>query len=109
MITFYITSRIWENQDVELLDYSFLTEAGLANMIKENPNGLILVAPSPFSCAFREKFIDPNLDKDGYICEGMFKTSLNGVIVDFRLIENINMKLAREKGVMKEQQQFTLF
>lgn len=99
MITFYITSRIWENQDVELLDYSFLTEAGLAKMVKENPNGLILVAPSPFSSAFREKFIDPYLDKDGYICEGVFKTSLNGVIVDFRLIENINMKLAREKRV----------
>lgn len=97
MITFYITSKMWENQDVDLLDYSFLTEAGLAKMVEENPNGLILVAPSPFSCAFREKFIDPYLDKDGYICEGVFKTSLNGVIVDFRLIENINMKLAREK------------
>ena len=98
MITFYITSKIWENQDVELLDYSFLTEAGLAKMVKENPNGLILVAPSPFSCAFREKFIDPHLDKDGYICEGVFKTSLNGAVVDFRLIENINIKLLRAKA-----------
>lgn len=99
MITFYITSKMWENQDVELLDYSFMTEAGLANMVNKNPNGLILVAPSPFSCAYRELFIDPYLDKDGYICEGVFKTSLNGAIVDFRLIENINMKLAREKRV----------
>ena len=97
MITFYITSSVWENQDVEFLDYSILTEADIAKMIHDNPNGLIKIKPSPFYCAFREKFIEPFLDKNGFICEGVYKTTLNGAVVYFRLIENINMKLAREK------------
>lgn len=97
MITFYITSSVWENQDVEFLDYSILTEADIAKMIHDNPNGLIMIKPSPFNCAFREKFIEPFLDKNGFICEGVYKTTLNGEVVYFRLIENINMKLAREK------------
>lgn len=97
MITFYITSSVWENQDVEFLDYSIFTEAGIAKIINDNPNGLINIKPSPFYCAFREKFIEPFLDKNGFICEGVYKTTLNGEVVYFRLIENINMKLAREK------------
>lgn len=64
-------------------------------MIHDNPNGLIMIKPSPFNCAFREKFIEPFLDKNGFICEGVYKTTLNGAVVYFRLIENINMKLAR--------------
>lgn len=86
---------MWENQDVEFLDYSILTEADIAKMIHDNPNGLIMIKPSPFNCAFREKFIEPFLDKNGFICEGVYKTTLNGAVVYFRLIENINMKLAR--------------
>lgn len=82
---------------MEFLDYSILTEADIAKMIHDNPNGLIMIKPSPFNCAFREKFIEPFLDKNGFICEGVYKTTLNGEVVYFRLIENINMKLAREK------------
>lgn len=80
---------------MEFLDYSILTEADIAKMIHDNPNGLIMIKPSPFNCAFREKFIEPFLDKNGFICEGVYKTTLNGAVVYFRLIENINMKLAR--------------
>lgn len=82
---------------MEFLDYSILTEAGIAKMINDNPNGLIMINPSSFYCAFREKFIEPFLDKNGFICEGVYKTTLNGAVVYFRLIENINMKLARGK------------
>ena len=66
-------------------------------MISNNPNGVVMVVPSPYNCAFREKFIEPFLDKNGFICEGVYKTTLNGAVVYFRLIENINMKLARKK------------
>ena len=97
MITFYITTRFWEGQDVELVDYTCLTEKGIADMINKNPNGLVYIAPSPIQCVFREKFIEPFLDENGYIREGVYSTKLNDGAISFRLIENINGTLSRKK------------
>lgn len=97
MITFYVTSWFWEGPETVIEDLSPLTEAGLAKFVNDHPNSLVMVEPSSYMSAFRKCFVQSFLDKDGYIVEGVFKTSVNGRLVEFRIVENINMKLSRKK------------
>ena len=97
MITFYVTSRFWEGSEAVIKDLSTLTEAGLAKFVNDHPNSLVMVEPSPWMNAFRKCFVQPFLDKDGYLAEGVFDTSVNGRIIEFRIVENINMKLSRKR------------
>lgn len=97
MITFYITSRFREGTDAVIEDLTTLTEEDLAKFVYAHPNALVMVEPSPFMSAFRKCFVQPFLDKDGYLAEGVFKTSVNGRIVEFRIVENINVRLCRNR------------
>ena len=96
MITFYVTSQYWEGNSVELLDYTKMSELDIAKFIGNHPNSLVMIKPSGFDCVFRSIFIAKNLDGDGYLKEGVYQTKLNGVDIDFRILVNINMSLARQ-------------
>ena len=90
MITFYCTTPYWEPCD-DALDYVTMSEEDFLRFIADNPNGLVKVAPTPYPCFFRESFIEKALDDNGYIREGVYKTSIKGVDFEYRIIENINI------------------
>jgi len=96
MITFYVTSHYWEDHFADILDYTNMSEHDIAKFINKHPNDLVKIEPSSYKCVFREKFIEQHLD-NGYVLEGVFCTKLNGCTINFRIIENINMKLQRLK------------
>lgn len=95
MITIYSTTLFY------LEDYNLftivarLTEEELLNLVKENRNAIWFVEPHS-SSVFKTKFIDACLNADGYIVEGVFWTKLCGERVDYRIIEDINCKMARK-------------
>lgn len=97
MITFYVTSSYWEGSSDNFLDYINLSEQDIANFINKHPNSLIMIEPSPFDCVFRNLFIQNNLDKEGYVKEGVYQTKLNGVSINFRLLSSINSIIARKE------------
>lgn len=95
MISIYCTTPFY------LKDYGLftiieqLTEGELLNLVKEDRNAIWFVQPHSRS-TFRTKFMDGCLDKDGHVIEGVFHTELCGEPVDYRIIEDINTKMARE-------------
>lgn len=97
MITFYVTSSYWEGSSGNFLNYSNLSEQDIAQFVNNHPNSLVMICPSPIDCVFRDIFIKNNLDKDGFVKEGVYQTKLNGVSIEFRLLENINLYYARTK------------
>lgn len=97
MITFYVTSRFWESSSSDLLDYKSMTESDIANFCSKNPNELVKIEPTPVECVFRDKFISENLDEHGFIKEGIYQTRINGIVFDFRLLENINVIYSRKR------------
>ena len=94
MITFYVTSHYWEDDSADILDYTKMSERDIAEFINKHPNDLVKIEPSTYKCAFRDIFIEQHLD-NGYVQEGVFCAKLNGCSIDFRIIENINVKLSR--------------
>lgn len=96
MITIYCTSLYYIKDRELLTPVEIFSEIGLLHKIQEDENAVWFVVPHGY-CEFRKHFIEGYLDSKGYIVEGVYKTKLCGQIFDFRLIEDINCKLAREK------------
>lgn len=96
MITFYVTSHYWEGDSADILDYTKMSERDIAEFINKHPNSLVMIQASGIDCVFRKKFIEKFLDEYGFVEEGNYRTKLNGQIVDFRLLNNINSYYARQ-------------
>ena len=94
MISIYCTTPFYLKDCYLIPIVERLTEEELLNLVKEDRNAIWFVQPHS-SSVFRTKFMDGCLDKDGYVIEGVFRTELCGEQVDYRVIEDINCKMAR--------------
>ena len=93
MTTFYVTSPYWEKDYSDLLDLRGKSEKELYELLANNPNGLFKVVPHGEDSAFKKIFM--KLDENGFPVEGVFKTILNKVEIEYRIVENINIKRYR--------------
>lgn len=100
MVTFYVTSRYFGDNSANFLEYKNMTETDLAQFICKNNCKLIMIEPSPFVCAFRKVFIEPILNSEGIVKEGVFITKLNGSDILYRIVFDIQYKIA--KNALKE-------
>ena len=96
MITIYCTTPFYF-KNVELFTpVETFTEYGLLNLVREDENAIWFVKPHR-GTEFFKHFIEGNLDREGYIVEGVYWAKLCSQRVDFRLINDINSKIARNK------------
>lgn len=95
MISIYCTTPFYLKDCYMFTIVERLTEEELLNLVKEDRNAIWFVEPHS-SSVFKTKFIDACLNADGYIVEGVFWTKLCGERVDYRIIEDINCKMARK-------------
>ncbi len=96
MVTFYISSRYFEGNSANFLEYKNMTEADLVKFVSEHNGKLVMIEPSSSICTFRKVFIEPILDSTGSVKEGVFRANLNGNSVLYRTVCNIQYKQAKE-------------
>ena len=91
MITIYCSTPYWlKGNRFDKLEV--FSEAGLLELVKEDENQLWIVQPHSAS-PFRTKFIEPTLTNGGYVREGIYRTTLCGKIVVYRVVVDINIKI----------------
>lgn len=96
MITIYCTTPIYFRHTELFSSVQVFSELGLLNLFREDDCAIWFITPHTNSI-FYKLFIAEHLDKDGFIIEGVYKTRLHGHDVNFRLIDDINCKIARRK------------
>ena len=100
MVTFYVTSPFYENPNMtDIHDLSHATKEEVMQLIDFNFMGIVKVSCHGEESFFKKRFI--RMDKDGFCKEGIFFTEVDGKRIFYRIVENINMTLARNEPSRK--------
>ena len=96
MVTFYVTSPYFENPNTtDIYDLSHATKEEVMQLINFNYMGIVKVSCHEEDSFFKKRLM--RLDEDGFCKEGVFFTEVDGERVFYRIVENVNMTLARKE------------